>query len=69
MAVEVVAPEVVIAVQDCAPVLPGPARHGLDAEHGRGLALVDALDRRWGVRPEGPGKAVWFALPLVPRPR
>lgn len=29
---------------------------------GRGLQIVAALSERWGVRPEGSGKAVWFEL-------
>jgi hypothetical protein len=40
-----------------------------DAEHGRGLTLVDALSARWGYyhpaeRPYG--KVVWAALPAAP---
>jgi len=36
-----------------------------DAEHGRGLVLVNALSRRWGVSRVGVGrgKAVWALLP------
>jgi anti-sigma regulatory factor (Ser/Thr protein kinase) len=33
-----------------------------DAESGRGLALVEALSKRWGVQPEEGGKAVWFEV-------
>lgn len=29
---------------------------------GRGLFLVDALASRWGYRPDGHGKTVWFEL-------
>lgn len=53
-----------IEVHDCGdgkPELQSPAG---DSEHGRGLALVDALTgSRWGVvaRP-GPGKVVWAEL-------
>ena len=37
-----------------------------DAEHGRGLLLLDALAAAWGVRPlpGRRGKAVWFTLPV-----
>lgn len=37
-------------------------------EHGRGLALVDALAQRWGCCPRrhGIGKATWAELPLLP---
>ncbi|MFF2751092.1 ATP-binding protein [Kitasatospora sp. NPDC058048] len=30
-----------------------------EREHGRGLAIVDALTRRWGVEPQVIGKIVW----------
>ena len=33
-----------------------------DAEHGRGLRLVEALSARWGWTPQGPGKAVFAVL-------
>jgi anti-sigma regulatory factor (Ser/Thr protein kinase) len=34
-----------------------------DADHGRGLALVEALAARWGVdRAQPPGKCVWLEL-------
>jgi anti-sigma regulatory factor (Ser/Thr protein kinase) len=35
---------------------------GVDAESGRGLWLVGALTRKWGILPTGAGKAVWAAL-------
>ncbi|GAA3377578.1 ATP-binding protein [Streptomyces sannanensis] len=36
-----------------------------DADGGRGLALVDALAARWGVRARvGPGKTVWAECPV-----
>jgi anti-sigma regulatory factor (Ser/Thr protein kinase) len=35
---------------------------GTDAESGRGLWLVGALTRKWGILPSGAGKAVWAAL-------
>jgi anti-sigma regulatory factor (Ser/Thr protein kinase) len=39
---------------------------GPDALDGRGLAIVAALARRWGVEREGPGHCVWAELG-VPR--
>ncbi|WP_173877743.1 ATP-binding protein [Streptomyces sp. 3214.6] len=38
-------------------------------EHGRGLALIDALAQRWGCCPRrhGIGKAIWAELPLEGR--
>jgi anti-sigma regulatory factor (Ser/Thr protein kinase) len=35
-------------------------------EHGRGLAIVDALASAWGVEARLVGKAVWFDLVLIP---
>jgi anti-sigma regulatory factor (Ser/Thr protein kinase) len=29
---------------------------------GRGLAIVEAMSRRWGVIAEPPGKVVWFTI-------
>ncbi|UQX01925.1 ATP-binding protein [Streptomyces sp. RerS4] len=36
---------------------------GGDDESGRGLALLDAVASRWGVRREATGKTVWAELP------
>ena len=33
-----------------------------DALGGRGLHLLESLASRWGVRPDAPGKVVWFEL-------
>lgn len=43
---------------------PRPAHRGPDDEHGRGLLLVEAVSRAWGVRDEGPGVGctVWAEL-------
>lgn len=38
-------------------------------EHGRGLIVVDALARTWGVRERVVGKTVWAELPLTPEKR
>ncbi|MER6573356.1 ATP-binding protein [Streptomyces sp. NPDC001093] len=51
--------------QDGGPTLPAARRPGPDDQHGRGLFLVDALSRDWGVTPEsgGPARVVWAELP------
>ncbi|MFH8339053.1 ATP-binding protein [Streptomyces sp. AM6-12] len=38
-------------------------------EHGRGLVVVDALARTWGVRERVVGKTVWAEIPLAGPPR
>ncbi|WP_443042602.1 ATP-binding protein [Streptomyces sp. NBC_00344] len=49
---------------------PGPgtaSAPGGDAEHGRGLLIVEAYADRWGVPPGcPPRKAVWAELDLLP---
>lgn len=50
-----------IEVTDSVPQPPVRQTVPPDAPHGRGLAIVDALARDWGVAPEGVGgKRVWF---------
>lgn len=39
--------------------MPRPRQVGRDEEHGRGLAIVEALCTAWGVTPEVIGKTVW----------
>lgn len=34
----------------------------IDADHGRGLLLVEAMSERWGVASTEAGKAVWFEV-------
>nr|WP_079048840.1 ATP-binding protein [Streptomyces puniciscabiei] len=53
-----------IAVRDegCAPGEPHPCPQRADEEHGRGLLLVGALCRAWGVQEHGPGLLVWAEL-------
>ncbi|AVV40687.1 ATP-binding protein [Streptomyces sp. ID05-04B] len=45
--------------------LPDPPRERIarpEDESGRGLQLVASSSRRWGTRPGGAGKTVWFEL-------
>jgi anti-sigma regulatory factor (Ser/Thr protein kinase) len=55
--------QLVVDVGDPDPRHPQLDWAGAYGEHGRGLAIVDALADDWGVRqtPDG-GKSVWFAL-------
>ncbi|WP_406182540.1 ATP-binding protein [Streptomyces canus] len=62
-----------VEVADEAPELPLPAAESdAEAEHGRGLALLDAVVDKWGVGPRaGGGKVVWFECvknPVSPIP-
>ena len=55
--------QLVVDVADPDPASPQVTWAGAHGEHGRGLAIVDALADEWGVRETpGGGKAVWFAL-------
>jgi anti-sigma regulatory factor (Ser/Thr protein kinase) len=52
-----------ISVQDGSPAMPLRVRHSRTAATGRGLALVTAMARSWGVDVrDGGGKAVWCEL-------
>ncbi len=42
---------------------PRPLSPGPDEPSGRGLMIVQAMSRSWGVEPAGEGKKVWFTLP------
>jgi anti-sigma regulatory factor (Ser/Thr protein kinase) len=53
---------VVVEVGDDESRRPHVAEQDDEALNGRGLAIVDALARRWGVRPDGEGKVVWFEV-------
>lgn len=62
-----------LEVSDAGSGRPEVRRPETDDEHGRGLAVVDALSHRWGVsaRAGGIGKTVWSELKapdLVPAP-
>lgn len=52
-----------IEVSDCDPSGFDARSAGLDAESGRGLALVDVLAGRWGVERGDGEKTVWVELP------
>ncbi len=56
------APTLRIVVSDASPIVPMMRAYSEGASTGRGLALVAALARRWGVEAEGSGKAVWVEL-------
>jgi anti-sigma regulatory factor (Ser/Thr protein kinase) len=60
--------ELRIIVWDNGPGQPQPAHPGTNDEHGRGLAIIDALTRRnwgWWPTPKSGGKVVWAALPTT----
>jgi anti-sigma regulatory factor (Ser/Thr protein kinase) len=50
---------VVVVVTDPCPLPPVKRDPAGDAEHGRGLHVVEALSARWGWTPQDPGKAVY----------
>lgn len=51
-----------VEVHDASPRQPAPRSYPSDATTGRGLALVAALARNWGVEPTTAGKAVWCEI-------
>lgn len=52
-----------VEVTDRSELAPAPRSSSLDDDTGRGLALVQALARRWGTsRKPGGGKTVWFEV-------
>lgn len=52
-----------VEVGDAGSRLPARRSSELDAEGGRGIALVEALASAWGVESSSPdGKTVWFEL-------
>ncbi|MEU6236150.1 ATP-binding protein [Kitasatospora sp. NPDC047058] len=53
-----------VEVSDSSPLPPSPHRPHPDRPGGLGLHLVGRLARRWGWRRQGPGKVVWFELPM-----
>ena len=53
---------VAIVVTDSCPLPPAMHDPAEDAEHGRGLRLVDALSACWGWRLQDSGKAVYAIL-------
>lgn len=50
------------AVSDADPTTPRRREADMDEESGRGMILLQELSCRWGVRPTGTGKTVWFDL-------
>lgn len=53
----------VVEVTDASDLAPVPREADDEATSGRGMALVDALARAWGVRPNpGGGKTIWFEV-------
>ena len=56
---------ILIEVWDCTDAIPKFTIPDDEAVSGRGLFMVDALTKEWGVRPEEQGgKTVWAAIPL-----
>lgn len=51
-----------VELTDGSPVLPVVRWPGSGREHGRGMAIVDALADRWGAEPVVGGKVVWFEI-------
>ena len=62
-----VEPDVVhLSVHDGNSRLPVRPATPVDATSGRGLAMVDAVARSWGVEVDDHGKTVWCEVPVRP---
>ena len=57
-----------LEVRDPGQGVPDPRTAGAQDESGRGLLLVSALCRAWGVDAAGPGKVVWAELMSAAQP-
>ncbi len=53
-----------VEVADSTPGEPTVLRPSRDRDHGRGMAIVDAMASAWGVEQRGSHKVVWFDLAL-----
>lgn len=53
-----------VEVSDPLPDLPRERAPRPEDESGRGLQLLASVSNRWGTRPGGNGKTVWFELAL-----
>jgi anti-sigma regulatory factor (Ser/Thr protein kinase) len=51
-----------VQVRDASTHLPAPRFYATNSATGRGLHLIEALARRWGVDEVPGGKIVWFEL-------
>jgi hypothetical protein len=56
--------DILVSVCDAAPALRPARPPGPLAESGRGLQIVAAVSRAWGIEPAASGKCLWFRLPL-----
>jgi two-component sensor histidine kinase len=63
---ELVADRLKVEVWDSSDRMPTIPWRDVAAVDGRGLRLVRALSRRWGVELADHGKSVWFELDLAP---
>jgi anti-sigma regulatory factor (Ser/Thr protein kinase) len=53
---------ILVRVWDSSPEMPEPSHTGPDDERGRGLVLVAALCRAWGIYGKGSGKVIWVVI-------
>lgn len=56
--------EVRVEVTDASAAQPRVLRPDMSRQHGRGMAIVDAVAERWGTDHRGSHKVVWFVLPI-----
>lgn len=59
------ADRIYVEVADATDSYPTVHRPSSDREHGRGMAIVDAIATAWGTEQRGTHKAVWFELAVA----
>jgi len=55
-----------VVIADTSPIAPSVLVQSAEREHGRGMAIVEALATDWGTERSDTGKTVWFELDLRP---
>jgi len=64
LGIRLTAPSLVLEVWDSSPLRPVPRDVDIAGDHGRGLALIDALADSWGHQAADGGKVVWCELAI-----
>ncbi len=66
VALELYSDRVCVSVADSSSAPASLRQYRPEAQTGRGLALVSAVSRTWGVEPDGDGKRIWADIDRTP---